>query len=46
MKDDLSDIPRLAVSIISGGIVYAVFMAVLCRNQIKLIFKKQIAEKF
>lgn len=46
MKSYLSDIPRLAVSIISGGIVYAVFMAVICRNQIKLIIKKQIAEKF
>lgn len=46
LKNDLSDIPRLAVSIIAGGIVYAIFMAVLCRNQIKLIFKKQIAEKF
>lgn len=46
LKNDLSDIPRLAVSIISGGIVYVLFMAVLCRNQIKLIFKKQIAEKF
>ena len=46
MKSYLSDIPRLAVSIISGGIVYAVFMAVLCRNQIKIFLKKQIAEKF
>lgn len=46
LKNDLSDIPRLAVSIISGGIVYVLFMAVLCKNQIKLIFKKQIAEKF
>ncbi|MGN0611372.1 MAG: polysaccharide biosynthesis C-terminal domain-containing protein [Ruminiclostridium sp.] len=46
LKNDLSDIQRLAVSIISGGIVYVLFMAVLCRNQIKLILKKQIAEKF
>ena len=40
IKDDLSDIPRLAVSIVSGGIVYVLFMLVLCRKQLKLIRTK------
>ena len=40
MKDALSDIPRLAVSIVSGGIVYVLLMLVLCRKQLKLIQTK------
>ena len=46
LKNNLSDFIRLAVSICCGGLVYAFFMAILCRSQIKQLYYKQFAKKF